>query len=723
MKLRYHPQVSFVFAVGIAFSGVASVASGCHLINGIDQFETDPSLDVVALPPCATESDCPGMTNECGRRECMNNTCSLTLEMKGTEVLQQVAGDCKVNQCDGAGNRVDGILDPSDVFDDGNECTVDGCSANGEPTQKPVVEGQPCAMGTKYCDGKGACVQCVPMKGCPVDRVCSMNVCVLETCINGTKGEQESDIDCGGPDCSPCDTDKSCNDGADCLSKTCTMNKCAMPTCDDMQQNAEETDVDCGGIKCPACDTGKQCLNPMDCMSKVCTANACQAPNCKDMVRNGDEIDEDCGGSCGPCPDGSMCTKNADCKSEFCVSGEGKCAKVVQVVTGTKHACAVVETAASKGKLYCWGGNHYGELGFGPSGLGASAPVPTLVNLPNVTSVSAFSNASVAGEPGGHTCARTEEIAGMPKIKCWGRNENGQLGNNSQTSTAIPVDVAFGAGAKPQQVVTGGRHTCAIMTDTNVQCWGANGHGQIGTGTTSPPRYVVPMPAISVNGANPMGAVQLALGTVHTCARLSPSNAVACWGYDEMGQVGIKVGSDQTKARILTNVGSISQLATGQDFTCVMTTGISCWGDNSDKQFGQGNQISPIQPLLVQGVSPNARVPLTLGAAGDDSSTGTRGGHSCFVEGDGTLVCLGLNDRGQVGLPAAPTPVDVPTTVMADMAGSTILVKKVALGTQFTCAILEQGAIRCWGRNDKGQLGNGGTTDTHIPTPVSWPGP
>ena len=712
MQSRNRSRTSFFLVAGTAAFLVCAIAPACHLINGIDGFTTDPLLDVVAKAPCLTDNDCPGTTTECGKQQCMSNACSSVFEPKGTAVLAQVGGDCKINQCDGAGNRVDGIVDESDVFDDGKECTIDACTVMGEPTNEPAAAGTSCATGQMVCDGKGTCVECAFDTDCKVaERICLMNHCVLKTCNNQMKDGQESDIDCGGTDCPPCVTGKDCMMGSDCESKTCTMNTCALPNCMDSQQNANETDVDCGGGTCAACADGLKCLIGPDCTSQVCTTNVCQVPTCMDGVQNGDEIATDCGGTCGTCPAGSKCMANEDCSSEFCLSGI--CAKIVQVATGTAHACAVVEAMPNDGKLYCWGGNNFGELGFG--GVMTQQSKPTMpVNLTNVVSVSTSSNTTATPPFGGHTCARYAP-GGVTKFACWGRNENGQLGNNSMTNSPQPVDIAFAPGITALRVVAGGRHTCAITSNKHVQCWGSNGHGQSGTGSATDNYYKTPQSVVGLNLPNPIGAEQLVLGTVHSCARLT-SGEVACWGYDERGQVGFAVGSDQLKPRKLSTIAGVSELVAGQDFTCGLTGAqVFCWGDNSDKQFGAAVPTSTTTPLAVQNVAAIKPLPLTLGASGTTAVPDINGGHSCFIESGGKLVCLGLNDLGQVGNGSMTTPVNTPTQVNIEP------VEQVALGTQFTCALLERGAIRCWGRNDLGQLGDDSTVNRSTPVAVMWP--
>jgi alpha-tubulin suppressor-like RCC1 family protein len=702
--------VVFAGLVGTAFFGIAPA---CHLVTGVDHFSTDPSLDVKAptSSPCVTSADCIGENTECSFQACIDSKCTSMIAPEGTAVKEQVTADCKVNQCDGAGKQVEGV-DSTDILDDGKECTIDECSAAGEPTNAPAAAGTKCALDTMVCDGKGACVECALDTDCTtVDDVCSMNHCVPKICVNQMKDTGESDVDCGGTICSPCGTGLVCVADSDCQSKFCKMGKCAEPSCTDQVKNGDETDVDCGG-NCPMdCADGLGCLTGADCTSKVCTTNLCQKPVCDDGVQNGTEIGTDCGKECPGCGAGISCTTHMDCASEFC--WQGKCTKIIQVAAGTAHACAVVATdpAMNNGQAFCWGGNAYGDLGVGSIGTALSRPTQP-VSLTNVTSVSSFANTSAMAAIGGHTCARHLDAGGVAKFSCWGRNENGQLGTGNKTHSIQPKGITLAAGAEPIQVIAGGRHTCAITNIGHVQCWGANGQGQLGNNSTTA-NFETPQIVKGTNVPTPLNAIQIALGTVHTCARVM-DGSVYCWGENERGQVGIGTSTDKEYYPKKLNLTGITQLSSGQDFTCgLLNTALFCWGDNSDKQLSGNVDGFFSGPTSFPNPSSVQSLPLTLGASGVVPAPDLFGGHSCFVVPDGKLVCRGLNDRGQLGIGSTMN-ASTPTEVTIDP------VEQVALGMQFSCAILKKGPLRCWGRNELGQLGNGATTDSNVPVPVQW---
>jgi hypothetical protein len=130
---------------------------------------------------------------------------------------------------------------------------------------------------------------------------CHHRSTVYPTCGDFAKNGQETDVDCGGPICTPCNTGKMCLVAKDCRDLICMSGVCQMSSCSDGIKNGSETDIDCGGPDCPPCGDGKACAGLNDCRSRVCSGAVCQPPSCYDGFQNGDETGIDCGGSCPPC--------------------------------------------------------------------------------------------------------------------------------------------------------------------------------------------------------------------------------------------------------------------------------------------------------------------------------------------------------------------------------------------------------------------------------------
>jgi plastocyanin len=132
----------------------------------------------------------------------------------------------------------------------------------------------------------------------------------------------ETDVDCGGPNCGDCADGKICANNGDCSSGFCNPMTlvCAAPTCMDTFKNGNETDVDCGGPDCADCADGKTCTAGSDCVSAYCNPmNVCSVPSCMDTFKNGNETDVDCGGAdCPDCAVGKACAADGDCASAMC---------------------------------------------------------------------------------------------------------------------------------------------------------------------------------------------------------------------------------------------------------------------------------------------------------------------------------------------------------------------------------------------------------------------
>ena len=209
-----------------------------------------------------------------------------------------------------------------------------GCSTSEEPPE-PIVDGGPVpvpdgALPIPEVDASGprpdgsvpdaAPIGCTKAEDCP-SKVCDVAkaLCLPATCTDGTPNQDESDIDCGGTSCKPCDSLKKCRTVADCTSKVCDGGLCQAATCADRVENGIETDADCGGTTCDKCDDTKKCKVRTDCKSDVCTAGRCATPSCNDGAKNGTDTDVDCGGpSCPRCADGKDCLLPTDCTNSVC---------------------------------------------------------------------------------------------------------------------------------------------------------------------------------------------------------------------------------------------------------------------------------------------------------------------------------------------------------------------------------------------------------------------
>lgn len=248
------------------------------------------------------------------------------------------------------------------------------------------------------------------------------------------------------------------------------------------------------------------------------------------------------------------------------------------VAAGGYHACAVT----ASGGVKCWGENSRGQLGDG-STTGSSTPV-------DVAGLGIDVVAVAAGEF--HTCALT--VAGG--VKCWGKNDTGQLGNGGTASSTAPVDVT-GLSSGVAAVSAGNTHTCALTTMGGVKCWGFDFYGQLGDGgsATSP----VPVDVAGLGS----GVIGVELGRYHTCAVTAAGSAL-CWGYNFNGELGDGSGMNSSLPVGVAGLDSgVAAISAGGYHSCAMTTsgGVLCWGSNTSGQLGSGDTQSCGKPRVVVG--------------------------------------------------------------------------------------------------------------------------
>jgi len=288
---------------------------------------------------------------------------------------------------------------------------------------------------------------------------------------------------------------------------------------------------------------------------------------------------------------------------------------VTLVGGGASHSCALTSTG-----LRCWGENDRGQLGLGVTGAPRTSPA-AVVGLPGTATDLAMGS--------DHTCA----ISGG-SVYCWGDNQSGQIATGTTSMTAVPSPTLITLPTSAAQVSAFGGHSCALLVDGRVFCWGENGLGQVGNGTVGTD---VSTPA-EVSAAR--NATHVVAGTTHTCAIVS--GAVQCWGNNLFGQLGDGTtgASRGTPMPTTALTGSAIQLALGSAHSCVRTaTRVYCWGDNSFGQGGQDNSgamgFMLVRPTEVA----------TLGAV-EELVGGTS--HTCARDGS-RVRCIGANDSGQLG--------------------------------------------------------------------------
>src|SRR5213596_3739346 len=303
-----------------------------------------------------------------------------------------------------------------------------------------------------------------------------------------------------------------------------------------------------------------------------------------------------------------------------------------------------------------------------------------------------------------HTCMRLPDGT----VQCWGRNYSGQLGNGDGSLTSSSVPVTARGLTTATSVVTGDSHTCALLGDGTVQCWGVGDSGQRGDGTFNNISSV-PVAVVGMDGAGHLtNAGAVAARGYHSCALLG-DGTVWCWGRNQDGQLGNGIPlpappgtqcpsswCSSTPVRASGITGAAAVIAGGYHTCAVLMPDrtVQCWGRNDDGQLGDGTRTSSSTPVPVGGLTGAAAV---------------TGGfyHTCALLGDGTVQCWGQNYEGQLGNGLVGGVSTTPALV-AGLAN----VSAVSGGYRHTCALLRDGTVQCWGRNVEGQLGDGTTTSS-----------
>lgn len=250
-------------------------------------------------------------------------------------------------------------------------------------------------------------------------------------------------------------------------------------------------------------------------------------------------------------------------------------------------------------------------------------------------------------------------------------------------------------------VGVGSYHSCALLQDGTVECWGKNNHGQLGDGTQKDSAVPVPVKGFGQK------VLSLSVGYNFNCAVVA-DGSVMCWGYEPAGEGSVVPVAVKGFAQKVLSVSA------GVDEACaVLQDGsVQCWGKNFYGQLGDGTQKDSAVPVTVKGF-----VQKVLSV-----STSTKGATICAVLQNGSLQCWGDNDYGQLG-DGTQNDSLFPVSVK----GFTNKIKLVASNTQ-TCAIEKtqdpwpsSHAIKCWGANTSGQLGNGTKQNSSMPVTVDLP--
>ncbi|MCB9749050.1 MAG: hypothetical protein H6713_03475 [Myxococcales bacterium] len=614
--------------------------------------------------------------------------------------------------------------------------------------------------------------ECAPMFLCQ-DGVCGGQESESESETSGTTADEETTASeeavCG--DGVP-QLPEQCDDGNDDDHDACT-NACTLAYCGD-------------GVV----GQGEECDDGDGADDNSCT-NACTLAVCGDgLVSQGEECDDGnaeehdaCLNACtaARCGDGVIWVSLDPEENEECDDGneddDDACANncagarlISSVAVGLQHTCVVHGT----GRVRCWGDNSFGQLGYplvatiGQETTPADAYEAFAPGLEADVELGAGVKAIVAGEQ--HSCA----LGFDGGVRCWGKD--GRLGygetepvGDDETPDEFYSGLEGGGvvpilqGANVVQLTAGRAHTCALLENQEVRCWGSNQYGQLGYGEGE------------LGGAVDLGTErvvdEVVAGDWHTCVKLEVGpdepGEIRCWGRNTYGQLGYgdlstmyanpsdpSIGLHETPGEFYAahDIGPVgylagdetyrvSHLAAGEYHTCALLDpdAVRCWGNNNHGQLGYGaNDVvgstvglhetpaeyyATLDAALTQLTFGNVQLRQPISGLGVERiSAGAH--HTCVVLSDNTVRCWGRDDLGQLGYGSAAvdnvgddeTPLDFYLEQGSDDFEVSVSVgdrvNDIATAREHNCTLLTHGGrVRCWGRGDQGRLGYGNDDD------------
>ena len=370
------------------------------------------------------------------------------------------------------------------------------------------------------------------------------------------------------------------------------------------------------------------------------------------------------------------------------------------LVSGGFHNCIL-----ENGSVRCWGWNVDGQLGRGDvDNVGDDETLDDLLSID-------LGGLVVSLDSGGnHNCA----LLDTGDLSCWGRNGFGQLGYGNEEFVGddeMPISVGYVSTGEEvvKTPVLGEGNSCVLTGTGGVKCWGVGYGGSNGTGYTTnhigDNELPSSFPLIDLGAT----AVQMCFGNGQGCV-VSDQGRVRCWGNNYWGNLGYgnleDIGDDETPASAgdIPLDGDVGKVFCGSDHTCALMEdgGVRCWGTNENGALGYGvgmyvGDDETLESLLDVSIG-GVVVELALGS-----------GHSCAILDTGDVKCWGNNEYGQLGYGNTNTVGlgNLPSDVgIVDLGGKAV---QISTGYYHTCALLDTGRVRCWGRNDNGQLGYGHT--------------
>ena len=388
---------------------------------------------------------------------------------------------------------------------------------------------------------------------------------------------------------------------------------------------------------------------------------------------------------------------------------------------GMAHSCGLLDNNTVK----CWGLGSSGQLGYGATatlgdGAGEMGDALAAIDLGTGRTAKQIATGSA------HSCA----VLDNNTVKCWGLGTDGRLGYGTTTSLGrasgqmgdVLTTIDLGTGRTAAAISAGSAHTCAVLDNATVKCWGLNIDGQLGLGdidNRGDDAGEMGDALTTVDLGTGRTAVAISAGSTHTCAVLDNAT-VKCWGGGAFGQLGVgsvdSIGDgpgEMGNALAAVSLGTgrtVKALSSGDAHTCAIldNNSVKCWGGNGNGRLGYGDTDDRGD---TSGEMGDALSAVSLGTSRTAISISLGSGHTCVILDNSEVKCWGNGASGRLGYGATTSLGDASGEMGDALAvvdlGTSRTAKAIKAGEAHTCAVLDNFTVKCWGSGSNGRLGTG----------------